>query len=124
VRDFKAAAICFLECFAQDTSQSARECESWSRIARLVDKTEPSRVAALADTIVSAIGADNVDKLGVVPFLGAYPSVHPSLCHPALDPRDPLKSSFGHLRNSSWTIRSSTQEVSRYVMFDTYDFFD
>jgi len=109
VQDFKAAAIRLLERFAQDASQSARKRESWSRNAQLVDETEPSRAAALADAIVSLIGADNADKLGESPFFVTYPSVRPSPCHPALDPRVLLKSSFGHIRNSSWPIlRSST----------------
>jgi hypothetical protein len=82
VQDFKAAAIRLLERFAQDSSQSARKRESWSRIAHLVDETEPSRAAALADAIVSAIGADKADKLGESPFLVAHPYVRPSLCHP------------------------------------------
>lgn len=69
VQDFKAAAIRLLERFAQDASQSARKRESWSRNAHLVDETEPSRAAALADAIVSLIGADNADKLGGSSFL-------------------------------------------------------
>lgn len=64
VQDFKAAAIRLLERFAQDTSQAARKRESWSRIAQLVDETEPQRTAALADAIVSAVGAEHPDKLG------------------------------------------------------------
>ena len=64
VQDFKAGAIRLLERFAQDTSQSARKRESWARIALVVDETEPDKVAALADAIVSAVGAEHVDKLG------------------------------------------------------------
>ncbi len=64
VQDFKAAAIRLLERFAQDTTQSARKRESWSRIAQLVDESEPHKVAALADAIISAIGAEHGDKLG------------------------------------------------------------
>ena len=111
VQDFKAAAIRLLERFAQDASQSARKRESWSRIAHLVDETEPSRAAALADAIVSAISADNTDKLGESP---SFCDVHPSVllfATPALDPRVPPKSSFGHIRNSSWPIRSSTPSI-------------
>ena len=64
VQDFKAAAIRLLERFAQDTSQAARKRESWSRIAQLVDETEPQRTAALADAIISAVGAEHADKIG------------------------------------------------------------
>ncbi len=64
VQDFKAAAIRLLERFTQDTSQSARKRESWVRIAHVVDETEPDKAAALADAIVSAVGAEHVDKLG------------------------------------------------------------
>jgi ATP-dependent Lon protease len=64
VQDFKAAAIRLLERFAQDPSQSARKRESWARIALVVDETEPDKVAALADAIVSAVGAEHADKLG------------------------------------------------------------
>lgn len=64
VQDFKAAAIRLLERFAQDTSQAARKRESWSRIAHLVDESEPQRAAALADAIISAVGAEHADKLG------------------------------------------------------------
>ena len=64
VQDFKAAAIRLLERFAQDTSQAARKRESWSRIAHLVDETEAHRAAALADAIISAVGAEHADKLG------------------------------------------------------------
>ncbi|KAI0298983.1 Lon protease C-terminal proteolytic domain-containing protein [Multifurca ochricompacta] len=63
VQDFKAAAIRLLERFAQDNSQSARKRESWSRIAHLVDETEPHKAAALADAIVSAVGAEHAEKL-------------------------------------------------------------
>ncbi|KAF8262462.1 Lon protease C-terminal proteolytic domain-containing protein [Lactarius quietus] len=63
VDDFKAAAIRLLERFAQDTSQAARKRESWSRIAHLVDETEPRRAAGLADAIISAVGAEHADKL-------------------------------------------------------------
>ena len=69
VQDFKAAAVRLLERFAQDTSQSARKRESWVRIAQLVDETEPERAAALADAIVTAVGAEHADKLGEqIPF--------------------------------------------------------
>ena len=64
IQDFKAAAIRLLERFAQDTSQSARKRESWARIALVVDETELDKAAALADAIVSAVGAEHVDKLG------------------------------------------------------------
>jgi hypothetical protein len=64
VQDFKAAAIRLLERFALDTSQSARKRESWARIAHVVDETESDKAAALADAIVSAVGADHADKLG------------------------------------------------------------
>jgi ATP-dependent Lon protease len=64
VQDFKAAAIRLLERFALDTSQSARKRESWARIAHVVDETEPDKAAALADAIVSAVGAEHADKLG------------------------------------------------------------
>ncbi|KAI9435506.1 hypothetical protein H4582DRAFT_654075 [Lactarius indigo] len=63
VQDFKAAAIRLLERFSQDTSQSARKRESWSRIAHLVEESEPHKAAALADAIVSAVGAEHADKL-------------------------------------------------------------
>ena len=52
VQDFKAAAIRLLERFAQDTSQAAHKRESWSRIAQLIDETEPQWTAALTDTIL------------------------------------------------------------------------
>jgi hypothetical protein len=64
VQDFKVAAVRLLERFAQDASQSVRKRESWTRIARLVDETESERAAALADAIVSAVGAEHTDKLG------------------------------------------------------------
>jgi len=64
VQDFKVAAVRLLERFAQDTSQSARKRESWARIAQLVEGTEVEKAAALADAIVSAIGAEHADKLG------------------------------------------------------------
>ncbi|KAI9459929.1 ATP-dependent protease La [Lactarius psammicola] len=63
VQDFKAAAIRLLERFAQDTSQSARKRESWTRIAQLVDESEPHKAAALADAIIAAVGAEHADKL-------------------------------------------------------------
>jgi len=71
VQDFKAAAIRLLERFARDSSQSARKRESWARIAHVVDETEPDKAAALADAIVSAVGAEHADKLGECqrPFL-------------------------------------------------------
>ena len=64
VQDFKAAAVRLLERFAQDASQSARKRESWARIAHVVDETESDKAAALADAIVSAVGAEYADKLG------------------------------------------------------------
>ena len=72
VQDFKAAAGRLLERFAQDTSQSARKRESWVRIAQLVDETEPERTAALADAIVTAVGAEHADKLGEQPPLLSF----------------------------------------------------
>ncbi|KAF8497934.1 hypothetical protein F5888DRAFT_1803386 [Russula emetica] len=50
VQDFKATAIRLLERFAQDTSQSA----------------QPDKAAALADAIVSAVGAEYADKLALL----------------------------------------------------------
>jgi ATP-dependent Lon protease len=64
VQDFKAGAIRLLERYAQDASQSAHKRESWARIAHVVDETEPDKAAALADAIVSAVGAEHADKLG------------------------------------------------------------
>jgi ATP-dependent Lon protease len=64
VQDFKAAAIRLLERYARDASQSARKRESWARIAHVVDETEPDKAAALADAIVSVVGAEHPDKLG------------------------------------------------------------
>jgi len=64
VQDFKVAAIRLLERFAQDASQSARKRESWARIVHVVDETELDKAAALADAIVSAVGAEHLDKLG------------------------------------------------------------
>jgi ATP-dependent Lon protease len=64
VQEFKAAAIRLLERFALDTSQSARKRESWARIAHVVDGTELDKAAALADAVVSAVGAEHADKLG------------------------------------------------------------
>jgi ATP-dependent Lon protease len=68
VQEFKAAAIRLLERYAQDTSQSARKRESWARIAHVVDETGPSKAAALADAIVSVVGAEHPDKLGEAVF--------------------------------------------------------
>ncbi|KAH9008756.1 Lon protease C-terminal proteolytic domain-containing protein [Lactarius hengduanensis] len=45
VQDFKAAAIRLLERFSQDTSQSARKRESWTRIAHLVEESESQRLS-------------------------------------------------------------------------------
>ncbi|KAH9027501.1 ATP-dependent protease La [Lactarius deliciosus] len=63
VQDFKAAAIRLLERFSQDTSQSARKRESWTRIAHLVEESESHKAAASADAIISAVGAEHADKL-------------------------------------------------------------
>ncbi|KAH9029165.1 Lon protease C-terminal proteolytic domain-containing protein [Lactarius pseudohatsudake] len=63
VQDFKAAAIRLLERFSQDTSQSARKRESWTRIAHLVEESESHKAAALADAIISAVGTEHADKL-------------------------------------------------------------
>ncbi|KAH9022777.1 ATP-dependent protease La [Lactarius pseudohatsudake] len=63
VQDFKAAAIRLLERFSQDTSQSARKRESWTRIAHLVEESESHKAAALADGIISAVGAEHADQL-------------------------------------------------------------
>ncbi|KAI9435500.1 hypothetical protein H4582DRAFT_2079605 [Lactarius indigo] len=52
VQDFKAA--------------SARKRERWSRIAHLVEESEPHRAAALADAIVSVVGAEHADKLVLI----------------------------------------------------------
>jgi hypothetical protein len=56
-----------LERFSQNAFQSAQKRESWGRIAQLVDKTAPERTPALADAIVSALGAERADKLGEFP---------------------------------------------------------
>ncbi len=77
VQDFKAAAVRLLERFAQDTSQSARKRESWSRIAHLVDETQPHKAAALADAIISAVGAEHADKLGKYRHSCSH---HPFVC--------------------------------------------
>ncbi|KAH9029169.1 ATP-dependent protease La [Lactarius pseudohatsudake] len=45
VQDFKAAAIRLLERFSQDSSQSARKRESWTRIAHLVEESESQRLS-------------------------------------------------------------------------------
>jgi len=93
VQDFKAAAVRLLERFAQDTSQSARKRESWARIAQLVDETEPERAAALADAIVSAVGAEHADKLGEHPLLSfgdVILSASP-VCRSALLPHLPCR---------------------------------
>ena len=99
VQDFKAAAVRLLERFAQDASQSARKRESWTRIAQLVDETEPERAAALADAIVSAVGAEHADKLGEHPpsfiwrrYFVCPPrlSVCPSAPSPVLPPVTPV----------------------------------
>ncbi|KAH9177280.1 ATP-dependent protease La [Lactarius sanguifluus] len=63
VQDFKAAANRLLERFSQDTSQSARKRESWTRIAHLVEESESHKAAVLADAIISAVGAEHADKL-------------------------------------------------------------
>ncbi|KAI9435502.1 ATP-dependent protease La [Lactarius indigo] len=55
----KAATIDLLERFSQD----ARKRESWSRIAHLVEESEPHKAAALADAIISAVSAGHADKL-------------------------------------------------------------
>jgi len=73
VQEFKAAAIRLLERFAQDTSQPARKRESWARIALVVDETEPDKAAAVADAIVSAVGAEHADKLGEGVFSFIFP---------------------------------------------------
>ena len=41
-----------------------RKRKSWARIAPVVDETESEKAAALADTIVFAVGAEHADKLG------------------------------------------------------------
>jgi hypothetical protein len=64
VQEFKTAAIRLLERYAQDASQSVRKRESWARIAHVVDETGQSKAAALADAIVSVVGAEHPDKLG------------------------------------------------------------
>ncbi|KAH9039667.1 hypothetical protein EDB85DRAFT_266355, partial [Lactarius pseudohatsudake] len=63
VQDFKAAAIRLLERFSQDTSQSSRKCESWTRIAHLVEESELHKATALADAIISVVGAEHADKI-------------------------------------------------------------
>ena len=91
VQDFKAAAIRLLERFAQDTSQAARKRESWSRIAQLVDETEPQRTAALADAIISAVGAEHADKIGeFVPPLLSDRDFSPSFLLPTAFNSDAL----------------------------------
>lgn len=74
VQDFKTAAVRLLERFAQDTSQSARKRESWTRIAHLVEETESDKAAALADAIVSAVGAEHADKLGESLSISCWPN--------------------------------------------------
>jgi hypothetical protein len=64
VRDFKVAAVHLLERFAQDAALSARKRESWAPIVGLIKETEPEKAAALADTILVAVGADHADNLG------------------------------------------------------------
>lgn len=73
VQDFKVAAIRLLERLAQDATQSVRKRESWVRIAHAVDETELVKVAALADAIISAVGAEHVDKLGEPFFSFIFP---------------------------------------------------
>jgi len=70
VQDFKAATARLLDCFVQDSSESlsGRRCESWARAAQFVDEMEPGRAAALADTVVSAVGVEHADKLSEYPF--------------------------------------------------------
>ncbi|KAH9011196.1 ATP-dependent protease La [Lactarius hengduanensis] len=63
VQDFKAAAIRLLERFSQDTSQSARKRESWTRIAHLVEESESYKATALADAIISTVGAEHAEQL-------------------------------------------------------------
>ncbi|KAH9039670.1 ATP-dependent protease La [Lactarius pseudohatsudake] len=48
---------------ADDTSQSARKRESWTRIAHLVEENESHKAAALAGAIISAVGVEHTDKL-------------------------------------------------------------
>ncbi|KAF8487020.1 ATP-dependent protease La [Russula ochroleuca] len=66
VQEFKTAAIRLLERYAQDASQSVRKRESWARIAHVVDETGQSKAAALADAIVSVVGAEHPDKLALL----------------------------------------------------------
>ena len=73
VQDFKAAANRLLERYARDASQSARKRESWANIAHVVDETEPDKAAALADGIVSMVGAEHPDKLGEWCFSFMFP---------------------------------------------------
>ena len=61
---FQAATIRVLERLAQGTSQLARNHESWAHIAHVVDETKPDKAAALADAVVSEVGAERADKLG------------------------------------------------------------
>ncbi|KAN0118136.1 Lon protease (S16) C-terminal proteolytic domain containing protein [Russula decolorans] len=86
VRDFKVAAIRF----AQDTSQSALKRESWARIAHVVDETEPDEAVALADAIVSLVGAEHADKLVCVYTRHASGS-------PPQAPREKKKHLFGYI---------------------------
>lgn len=75
VQDFKVAAIRLLERLAQDDAQSTLKREGWSSIAQLVAGTEIHQAAALADAIISALGAEHADKLGE--FFFSCPE-HPS----------------------------------------------
>ena len=67
VQDSKAAAVRLLERLAQDTSQSGRKHESLAHIAHGVDETEQDKAAALADAIVSVVGAEHADKTQWMP---------------------------------------------------------
>ncbi|KAH9022770.1 hypothetical protein EDB85DRAFT_1895098 [Lactarius pseudohatsudake] len=58
-RDFKAAVIRLLERFLQGTCKHT----SWTRLAHLVEESEPHKAAALIDAIISAVGAEHAEKL-------------------------------------------------------------
>jgi len=70
----------------------SRKRESWARIAQLIDETMPERTAALADAIVSAVGAEYADRLGEHAFFHLATSFClPPVCRSALLPRVPYR---------------------------------
>ncbi|KAF8494964.1 ATP-dependent protease La [Russula emetica] len=64
--DYIVTGTATSEASSHPLPRSARKRESWARIAHVIDETEPDKAAALADAIVSAVGAEHVDKLALL----------------------------------------------------------